>query len=317
MDVATLISQAQQVAGRVDSAFQERTLRFLNEAVEKWALARPWNGLRKTVDVVCDGTRYLVFPDFVRSVRLLTDLTNKKYLDYIENWDRQATHEYLSASTGAVAWWREEGIVPVYSQPATPSYVTVAGASASDVFTVHLAGTGLDTAASGTAGEVFFQEELITVNGTTTATSTRIYKDILSVGKDRLTEGDLSIAVAGTQVGRVAANRWYTPYRRVELLRIPSAGTTLRAGVLCAPPQLHETGQVPHPSINPQYLIWYAAGVIHKAQNETDQAAVCFRQAAELLAQRDYQEQAFSDRDWTSAPDPNYWDYDAASAWQP
>jgi hypothetical protein len=314
MDVATLTNQAQQLAGRVDTNWNERTLRFLNEGVERWAQKRPWNSLRKTLTMTADGTRKLVFPDYVLTIAWLTDLTNRDVVNFRESWDREATSQYLGNTTGAAYWWREDGVQPLYKELSAASTLQVRS-EASDTYSVHITGLGQDTTQSGTAGENFFIEEVLSASGSGPNTSANTYKEILTIGRTARGNGDVLVTDGTTQLGRIAKNRWTTSYRRAELLRIPSAGTQLRCGVLVRPTPLVETNQVAHHTINPQYLIWYAAGLIHKAMDEQDLGEVCLARADRILDERDYQEEAFGDRDWGSLPDSEYWGSEDTLAW--
>lgn len=306
MNVRTLMTRAQQQAGRVDPGYDARTLRALNDAQEKWALTIPWPGLVRHERFVADGTTELVLPPRVRKIQWLADKTNKKPLDVGGQWDRQFPAPFLDQTSGAAALWRDLGVVPVIRQPSVPSRLSVV-AGASDNFTVHITGLAFDTAASGTPLERYFVEDLISVNSTTGHTSTNEYVQVDSYGKDDLTPGDVSLRSVDGVMARLAKNKYRSELRRIELLFKPAAGTLIECEYLTAPQPLASDPQVPHPAVDVEYLVWYAAGVIHRNQNQADLAQEAFAQAEVLLNTRIYQERMHGDTDIQSIPDAAYW----------
>jgi len=307
MDAGTLISHAQQRAGRVDSGYDARTLNFLNEAVTRWAIAKPWDTLKRVVDMPTTGERDLVFPDYVAHVSWLADKSNTKQLDHRTRWDRDFTSSYLSDAEGSASLWKEAEISAVYRQPSTPSVINFVSTSSGESFAAHITGLLQDTNASGTAGEFYFGEEVCTADSGGTCASTRVFQNIISVGKTGVTTGYVTVNEGSTELAKISPNRWTGKYRKVQLMTIPGAGTIFRCGVLVAPPQLTKATHVPHPSINVDYLIWYAAGLIHKAQGDTQIAEICLARADRILARTDQQEKTAGDKDWNAAPDYGYW----------
>lgn len=306
MNAGTLIDYAQQRAGRVDSGYRTRTLNFLNEAMERWAIARPWRSLKRTVDLITDGTRNLVFPDYVAHVVWLLDKSNTNVINYQERWDRDNPGTYLADTSGRSDFWREQEVVPVYRQPTAAAQIAFTSTSSGESFAVHIAGILSDTAASGTAGAEYMGEEICTASGGT-CVSTNIFKNILSVGKTGLTTGYVSGTAGGTELCKMAPNRYSAKYRKVELIAIPTANTEIRAGVILEPPRLTDEAHVPHSSVNNEFLIWYAAGLIHKAQGDTQIGEICMNRAMRIMAQDDQHEKTAGDQDWNAAPDPLYW----------
>lgn len=314
MNVGELITRAQRLAGRVDAGFDSRTLQFLNEGVDRWARAMPWPTLRKVGRVVADGTRDLIFPSHVFQVVWLADESNKEPIEYRDQWDRQDPSGYLGNAVGNASWWREQGVVPVSVQPITPQQIIVR-TTVSDTFSVHLAGISIDTAQSGTANYEYFAEEQISVTSSGPHTSSNLYVRLMTVGKDDLTPGDLLVNTGSTQIARIAKNRYRAEYRHIELLTIPPAGTLIRAGFLEAPGPLVANHQQPHTSINPEYLAWYAAGLIHKSMNEGDLYLACDQKATEILGSRINKERTHGDEEVQSYPDNAYWGYENRFSW--
>lgn len=314
MNVGELVTRAQRLAGRVDTNFDSRTIQFLQEAVDEWAYKAPWPTLRRTDTFVADGTRNLILPQHVLTLRWLADETNRQPIDPREQWDRQDPSRYLGDGTGSAYWWRETGIVPVTAQPGTPTQLSVR-TDASDVFSFYIAGYIRDTTASGTANYEVFAEERMTVAGSGATNLATLFVRVLSMGKDDLTPGDLRVYNGSTTIGRIAANRYRSEYRNVELLTIPPAGTLLRAGYLERPNPITNIYQQPHPSINPEYLAWFAAGLIHKAMGEADIAGAALGRADAILNKRITAEVSHGDRDSQGIPDRDYWNHDDMYGW--
>ena len=314
MDANTIITRAQRLAGRVDPGFDERSLEFIDEAVERWCLKLPWPTLRQTFEMVTDGTRNLVAPDHIRTVRWLTDKTNTRTLEAKDNWDRERTGSYLNDTTGPAYWWREEGIDPVFRQPGSLGTLTVRS-TASDTYTAHITGISRDTTLSGTAGYEFFREETVNVSGSGPATTVYPYIRVLSAGRTKRATSDMLISSGSTNLGRIGAGRFTAEYRRIELQTIPAAGTIIRAGGLTAPGQITSASHVPHPSISREFLVWYTAGLIHKAMGQFEQGELCRGRALEYLNDRVNQEERAGDRDWGAVPDQAYWDHEATRSW--
>ena len=314
MHVGEIITQAQRLAGRVDPGFDSRALRFINEGVEHWARKIPWPTIRRVDDFVANGTRELILPAHVMRVVWLADKTNSHPIAPLDPWDREYPTRYMGESTGQPDFWREEGVTPVTAQPAAPATIEVV-TTASDSFSVHLAGYVRDTTASGTANYEVFAEEILAVGGTGTYSSANQYVRLMSIGKDDVTAGDLLVYNAGTLISRVHKNRYVSEYRRIEFLQIPTGGTLIRTGYLERPPPLTLTTQHPHPAIDPDYLIWWTAGLIHHAQNQKDMGDVYLARAEMKLQDRIYAERSHGDRDQQGIPDQGYWDSESQYSW--
>ncbi len=314
MDAATIILRAQRLAGRVDGGFDERSLEFVSEGVERWALSIPWPTLRFVTTIVADGTRNLVAPDYFRTIRWLADETNQRAIEAKDYWDREFPGQYLSNATGSAFAWREEGIDPVYRQPSALGALTFRSTT-SDVYTAHISGISRDTTQSGTAGYEFFREETVNIAGSGPVSSANAYIKVLTVGRNKKSAYDLTISEGSTQLGRLGAGRHTAEYRRCELITIPPAGTNIRVGGIVNPAPITNAAHVPHPSINREYLVWYTAALIHKAQGQFEQGELCQAKAKEILSDRLLQERQAGDRDYGLIPDQAYWNHEELRSW--
>lgn len=306
MNVRTLITRAQQQAGRVDTGFDSRTLRALNDAQEKWAVAMPWPTLVKHETFNSDGSQQLILPPRVKRIVWLADKTNKRSIEASGQWDRMFTASFLDETQDAAKLWRELGFTSVTSQPSSASFLSVL-TTATDTFNVYISGFALDTTASGTALEKFAVSEVLTITGPTGYTSVNQYVEVVAFSKDDLTPADLSLRLGSSVIARIPKDQYRSPMRRVELLFRPLSGTQIECEYIAAPAPLSTDPQVPDPAIDDRYLVWYAAGIIHRMQNQADLAGEAFIRAKEILDERIYHERAHGDADWQGVPDPNYW----------
>lgn len=310
MDLGTIINRAQRLAGRVDPNFDSRTIQFVNEGVEEWARKRPWLGLRRTETHWTTGERRQAMPPYMFQVLSLGDVAKAVSIIAKEDWDREDPSRYFSDTAGNPYYWREVATWPVSWQPAEtePARVWVQCSNPSSV-NLHLAGFALDTNRSGTADALYEIEEILAVAGPSPYTSVNEYVFLSSAGKDEITELPMAVHFGATSNSRIPATRYRSNYRVVEFETIPAAGVELRVEYLQYPNALTRVEQQPHPSITPEFLIWYAAAQIHLAMGEDQAASLKAGKATEILNARALQEGSFADRESQLRPDFRYWNF--------
>lgn len=307
MNLGNLITEAQRLAGRVDTNYNNRTRRWLNEAQEEWALEVPWPTLVREETFLATGSRSLILPPRVKIPLAFGDKTNYRPIDMLKHWDREFPGSFFGNTTGAARFVRPMGIVATVRDPATPGYLTVK-TTASDAVSVVLAGLSLDTTASGTPNQYVEARETIVIGADTVYTSTNMYYTIDSFGKDDFSLGDFTLRDSSSNVLAVLNKDEYgSQYRRVDLLHIPPAGTEIMVQYLTGPTRLVDNAQVPHPSIDTEHMIWYAAGMIHESMSEVQQSQIKLARAKEILNRRIHRETGFGDQDWRALPEPGYW----------
>lgn len=307
MNLGNLITEAQRLAGRVDSNFLTRTRRWLNEAQEEWALEVPWPTLVREESFYTTGSQSLILPPRVKVPLAFGDKSNYRPLDMLKHWDREFPGSFYGRTNGAARFVRPMGIVATSRDPATPGYLTVR-TDQSDSVNISLSGLAQDTTASGTANHYYLARENIIIGADTVYTSVNQYVRIDTFGKDDMTPGDFVLRDSASNVmARLDRDKYGSEYRRIDLLHIPPAGTEILVQYLTGPTPLIDTQQVPHPSIDPEYLIWYAAGMLHEGQSEAQQAQIKLARAKEILNRRIHRETGFGDQDWRALPEPGYW----------
>ena len=317
MNLSGLRTEAQRLAGRVDSEWNSRTRRWLNEALEQYAIAVPWPTLIREEDFTSAGTRALMLPPRVKQVQWVADKTNSVALDASDKWDREFPTSFLQDTNGAARMWREVGVQSLRRDPASAGILS-AQADVSCVCTVFVEGLVRTTAASGTADEYYTARDTISIAGSNVTAGTVVFTRIDTLAKSDFTAGDLTVFDASSNVlARVPAFSYRSEYRRVELLNIPTAGTVLRVRYLHAPTALVNDTDFPHTSVDDEYLIWYAAGMIHEAEGQEEQAKTKMARAAEILNRRIYKEQMHGDRDLRAFPEPGYHNFEDLDGWPP
>lgn len=307
MNLGNLITEAQRLAGRVDSNFLSRTRRWLNEAQEEWALEVPWPTLIREENFLATGQRQLILPPRVKIPLAFGDATNYRPLDMLKHWDREFPGSFYGKTTGAARFVRPMGIVATVRDPATPGYLTVR-TDQSDAINLSITGLTLDTTASGTPNYYVQSREVMIIGADTVYTSANQYAIVDSFGKDDVGPGDFTLRDSASNVLAVLNRDAYgSEYRRIDLLHIPPAGTQITVQYLTGPAPLVDMAQVPHPSIDSEYLIWYAAGMLHEGQSEVQQSQIKLARAKEILNRRIHRETGFGDQDWRALPEPGYW----------
>lgn len=310
MNLANLVTEVQRLVGRVDSTWFSRCRRWLNEAQEQWSLECPWPTLLREESFSCNGGRSLIMPQRVKIVLWAADQTNARPIDMLKHWDREFPTGLLQNTNGAAFFSRPMGLQAVFRQPEAVGRLTF-NTTVSDSFNVYVAGLARDTTVSGTPEQYYFAREVVTIGATTDYTSTTLWFRIDTLGKDDYTPADLSVRDSSSNlVARVARDAYRSEYRQLDLMFIPPAGTQIAVQYLTGPDPLVDNEQLPHTSVDPEYLIWYAAGLAHAAQGEEQQSAVKLARAKEILSRRILREKQFGDQDWRALPEPGYWQYE-------
>lgn len=309
MNLANLRTEAQRLAGRVDTDFNDRTRRWLNEAQEQWAIAVPWPTLVVEEDFTSFGTRQLVLPQRVKQVQWVADKTNRRPLDASNAFDREFPSSFLGDTPGAPFFWREVGVQAVIAQPVVGALSV--RTTASDVFSVYLEGLAEDTSASGTPNQYFVAREQINVSSSGVHSGATLFRELHTIGKDDYTPADVVVRDTSSNViSRISAHAYRAEYRRIEFVHIPTSGTVFRVRYLRAPTPLVEAWHIPHTSVDTEYLIWHASSLVHEAQGQAELAAIKMARAKEILDRRIYKESSHGDRDYRALPEPSYFGSD-------
>jgi hypothetical protein len=307
MNLGNLITEAQRLSGRVDTQFRARTRRWINEAQEEWSLEVPWPTLIREESFRTDGTAQLILPPRVKVMLWAGDAANQRPIDMMKHWDREFPGPFFGKTTGAACVLRPMGVVAASKQPAAVGPITVK-TTASDSVTIHISGLAQDTAASGTSEQFYPVREALIIASDSEYTSVNSYVKIDSLGKDDFTLGDFVFRDSSSNVvARLNKDEYRTGYRRVDLLYIPPIGTEIVVQYLTGPETLVDDTQVPHPAIDPEYLIWYAAGMTHEAMSEAQQSQIKLARAKEILNRRIHRETGFGDQDWRALPEAGFW----------
>lgn len=310
MNLSNLITEAQRLAGRVDANFNNRTRRWLNEALTQWAIGSPWAALERTETFVADGTEKLVLPPRVLTVKWIADRTNQWPLDPSRHYDREYPTALLAGTSGAARRWTEGGVQAVIRQPATAGALEIQ-TTASDSFGLYVQGLAENSDASGTAERYYLVEEKIDVAGSGPYSTVNSYVQIDVLGKDDYTPADVTVKDSDSNlIARLPAHGFNSEYRVVEMVLRPTAGTQFDVRYVSRPAPLIENYQTPHPSVDPEYLIWYAASMIHRAQGQSQDAESKRAHAQNILQTRAYKDRMHGDKDLRALPDQEYWGHD-------
>jgi hypothetical protein len=307
--VSDLIDQVQRLANRVDTGWRTRCLDAINRALQDFAHHAPWDGLKRLEQFTAPGGRYVTFPERVKKVIRVHDITNKETLNPGGNWGRRMDGTWLEQSGSQPLEWRQMGTVPVISTPATDTLLQV-NTTASDNFDVVIRGLARDTAASGSPLEFYPVVETISITGTGATNTANTFVQIDEINKAKNTNGDLIVSdvVSGKQIARIEKWNGIAAYNRVEVTDPPPVGHQLLIEFFTAPRPIEAETEPLDPSLDTQYIMWKAAGDIMWQKQEAQPAQVAWAKADEILDSVRARETAFGERDSQSRPTLSYYD---------
>jgi hypothetical protein len=260
--LSQLVTEIKQVANRVDADFDARAITALNRAQEYWAERMPWPGLKRTEDFPAPGVRDIVFP--------------------------RLGPAYFEDGAAGACEWRNRGLQPVVSQPATDTKMEFQ-TTVSETQSVILRGLIFDSTASGTALELYEAEETVSVSDDTTWTeSANSYREILAIEKPfNTTAGLVARDQQDTTIrARIAPWEDTAAYVKIETDFPVGVGTQLRVTYFTKPDQITSINDAANPAVPDQFLLWRAVGDIHWIQNQESAARVAWGKADELLQDR-------------------------------
>jgi hypothetical protein len=321
MIFSEIVTEAQRLAGRVDSNFDDRTKKWINQAQEQWSLADPWGQLTFFEDVLTRGGRDLYLPTYMRKVLHLFDKSSKLPMERHEQWDREEPGVYADETASSTPiWWREMGFSSVVGQPttATGSKVEFDTLGAAEDIVCYISGVIQGTQASGSAVHRHMGSEFVTcMSGAGAQETSNIYVEVRQLSKTARTTDDVLCRydASGDHIGRIESSRYNAEYRHVQLLYSPAAGRTLTVKYILRVPDFTDDNQPAHPGVDVDYLKWWTAANIHAAQNQLQESAIKRNVAKGMLQRKSHFEQAFGDQDLRMAPDSTYWHHEDLSAW--
>jgi hypothetical protein len=286
--LSQLVTEIKQVANRVDADFDARAITALNRAQEYWAERMPWPGLKRTEDFPAPGVRDIVFPKRVARVHRVADLTENLTLDPNGQFENRLGPAYFEDGAAGACEWRNRGLQPVVSQPATDTKMEFQ-TTVSETQSVILRGLIFDSTASGTALELYEAEETVSVSDDTTWTeSANSYREILAIEKPfNTTAGLVARDQEDTTIrARIAPWEDTAAYVKIETDFPVGVGTQLRVTYFTKPDQITSINDAANPAVPDQFLLWRAVGDIHWIQNQESAARVAWGKADELLQDR-------------------------------
>jgi hypothetical protein len=305
--ISDLITEAQQLANRVDSNWNARTLLAINRALKKYAKHAPWDGLLRQESFLSPGGRYMVFPDRVMRVRRLGDSDNSIPLKAGEQWSQRYPGTFFQQSGTQPFEWRPVASVPVIASPTTDTALELQ-TTASDGMTVSIRGLARDTNASGTALELYEVFETVAMGGTGATNTTNIYVEVLEISKEKDSTASLLVrsATSSALLARIPPWEASSQYQRIELFHPSPVARNFLTEYYCRPQDITSTDHPLDPSIDTEYVVWQAAGDLHWAKQEAQAANAAWAKAEQVLAKQRIQELAHGDRDSQMRPSVNY-----------
>jgi hypothetical protein len=320
LNLDALIDRAQELADRKDRDWDSRCRRWLNEGVREWSRKLPWPTLRRTEDFTFlsrDTTgRLLTLPQRVDKVLRVADDSNNLVLLPGNNPDKDLPEQHLNNTAGTAVMWREVGIAAVTRQPSVAAVLNMQTAQ-SDLFTAYVAGSALDTAASGTPDGIYQAHEEVSISSSGVHSTSALFVSIDTIGKNKeSSNGDVVFSTAADgQLSRLYRDDYRARYRQLELTPAPSDGTVYQVEYLLLPQEMRDVNDMPPPAVDDSFLIWYCAGMIQRAQGNVQEAEVFIQRASQILDREASFEKNTGDQDFRAFPEPLYWSNEDQYTW--
>lgn len=301
--ISDLIDKAQRLADREDPGKRINVQDAIDEAVQWHALRLPWESLKETEDFIAvAGSREVTLPDRVGKVIRLGDRTNFNNINSGDQWARRMPGAFLQRTTGNIFEWRDAGLAPVTSQPATDTTLTL-HTTASEAMSVFVRGLVRDTTSSGTPLEFVPTQETVVLAGESQP-SANLYTRIISIQKPRNSNNDL-IAVNSQSLARISRiPTWESRplFPRIQVHYIPSVNTLIEVQYFKRPDRIVSENDSLEPAVNEEAILWRAAGNLHWADQEGQQAERAWAKADEVLVAMKNQEDTFGEKDFHVEP---------------
>jgi len=170
----------------------------------------------------------------------IKSLVNETHQNYLSETTEQEidrldpAHSY----TGTPATYAVTGVYEVTSQPSSAGTVSIVSSSASDTSqTARVRGklSGVDVS------------ENLTLNGTTTVTSTQTFDEVHSVRLSTVAAGIITATenAGSTTLVQIPVNKLFMQYQQITLYPEPSAADTMRITTIRGPRQMVEDDDIP------------------------------------------------------------------------
>lgn len=109
--------------------------------------------------------------------------------------------------------------------------------------------------------------------GATSYTTTTNFISVESIVKSSDCTGLIKVTCDGAVVSLLGPLDQAAEYRKIRFMNIPAAGVTFKYGAFAKPHKLKDNNQSPHPSVDPDFLAWYATFLIQTQLKEPEAAA--------------------------------------------
>ena len=90
-------------------------------------------------------------------------------------------------------------------------------------------------------------------------------------------------------------------------MHIPPEGNVMTVSYIRRLQEFTQDDQVVPPSINPRFLVWWAAGNIHSSMSQHGEAKLKWQMAEKMLLEDAHYENTFGDQQNQLEPDDAYW----------
>lgn len=287
MNLLEIITACENRSGFNDTTFRGVWRDFINEGVREYSRRYPWPGLEDFVQLVSDGSRYLVLPHYVDQVVSLLNKTTNVSVDRSGDFDRRWGPAQAQRTAGPTTEYDKIGIVPVLRDPT--GFLQLYSTSTSDTgspFAAYITGYASNSGASGTGLEKTLRTLSINPTGISPLTLSILFATIVSISKATDSNGDFFFNDAGDsnrQISFLARSERSAAFKRLQLIYLPTPQSSFELRFRHKVPALTVDEQAPHPAVDTDFVIQYALGNFYRHHQQFTKAQIQDQRALSVL----------------------------------
>lgn len=296
LNLLEIITSCENRSGFNATTFRGIWRDFINEGVREYSRRYPWPGLEDLVQLVSDGSRYLILPHYVDQVVSLLNKNTNASVDRAGDFDRRWGPAQVQRTGGPSMEYDKVGIVPTLRDPT--GYLSLYSTSTADTgsqFAAYVTGYVANTGASGTGLDRVISNLSILPSGSSPVTLSILFSQIVSISKATDTFGDFYFTDAGNMISFLPRYERNAAFKRLQLMYISPVGTTFELRFRHKIPPLVADEQAPHPSVDTDFVIQYALSNFYRQQQQFQKAMIQDQRALSILERAANKQESFDE----------------------
>jgi len=211
-----------------------------------------------------------------------------------DTWDRDYTVALAQDTAGMAYEFEDRGLAPTITTVSGP--LAAFSTNASDVVGIFFEGTLVPSISTYSLSADYYSyngTQSITTNGATPVTCTNPFTSVSSIGKTADSTGAIILQCGGATVGIIGPLENQSTYRKIKLLRKPTAGTVFMYKAYCDPDKLTNTNQTVPWSVDFDFVVWKSVSQILWDMREDERAMMAEKKAGQIAQQHIKREEMF------------------------